>query len=88
MLQIKTRAQNASSSIILWHFAYTCKFPFPDLSLGKLPSVPRKFCPVGKLLPGVQIVVMDAEMNVEPVGVRGEVRIEGFSHFWTVFLIR
>jgi acyl-coenzyme A synthetase/AMP-(fatty) acid ligase len=45
-----------------------------------LPSVSRKFCPVGKLLPGVHIIVMDAEMNVEPVGVRGEVCIEGPLH--------
>jgi acyl-coenzyme A synthetase/AMP-(fatty) acid ligase len=50
--------------------------------------VPRKFCPVGKLLPGVQIVIMDAEMNAEPVGVRGEVCIEGPSHFCTVFHIK
>lgn len=48
-----------------------------DLSLGKLPSVPRKFCPVGKLLPGVQVLVMDDKMNVEPVGVRGEIYIKG-----------
>jgi len=36
---------------------------------------PRKFCPVGKLLPGVQVVVMDDNMTVQPTGVRGEVHI-------------
>jgi acyl-coenzyme A synthetase/AMP-(fatty) acid ligase len=36
---------------------------------------PRKFCPVGKLLPGVQIVVMDDNMAVQPIGVKGEVHI-------------
>jgi acyl-coenzyme A synthetase/AMP-(fatty) acid ligase len=46
-----------------------------DLSFGKLPVESRKFCPVGKLLPGVQVVVMDDDLNVKPVGVRGEVSI-------------
>jgi len=50
-----------------------------DLSLGKLPVEPRKFCPVGKLLPGVQVVVMDDNMAVQPTGVRGEVHITGPS---------
>ena len=36
---------------------------------------PRKFCPVGKLLPGVQVVVMDDNMAVQPTGVRGEVHV-------------
>lgn len=88
MLCIKTKAQNEWDIIILRHLVYTSWFPFADLSLGKLPSVPRKFCPVGKLLPGVHVLVMDDKMNVEPVGVRGEVRIEGPSHFWTICLIR
>ena len=38
-----------------------------------MSSQPRKFCPVGKLLPGVHIVVMDEEFNVKPIGVKGEV---------------
>jgi acyl-coenzyme A synthetase/AMP-(fatty) acid ligase len=67
---------------------YTSWFLFADLSLRKLPSVPRKFCPVGKLLPGVHVLVMDDKLNVEPVGVMGEVRIEGPSRFWTICLIR
>ena len=37
------------------------------------------FCPVGKLLPGVQVVVMDDNMTVQPTGVRGEVHIVGPS---------
>jgi hypothetical protein len=81
MLCIKTKAQNEWGNIILRHLVYTNWFPFADLSGGNLPSVPRKFCPVGKLLPGVHVLVMDDEMNVEPIGVRGEVRIEGPSHF-------
>ncbi len=32
-----------------------------------------KFCPVGKLLPGVQIVVLDDNLQPQPVGVPGEV---------------
>ncbi|PSN49701.1 hypothetical protein C0J52_05337 [Blattella germanica] len=35
-----------------------------DLSLDKMSAQPRKFCPAGKLLPGVQIVVMDDEFNI------------------------
>jgi hypothetical protein len=33
----------------------------------------RKFCPVGKLLPGMCVLVMDDQLNVNPVGVRGQV---------------
>jgi len=40
---------------------------------------PLKFCPVGKLLPGVQVVVMDDNMTVQPTGVRGEVHVTGPS---------
>lgn len=32
-----------------------------------------KFCPVGKLIPGIHVVVMDDQLNVKPVGVHGEV---------------
>jgi hypothetical protein len=88
MLCMKTEVQNECGTVILGHLVYTSQFPFADLSLGKLPSVPRKFCPVGKLLPGVHVLVMDDEMNVEPVGVSGEVRVEKPSHFSTIFHIR
>ena len=33
----------------------------------------RKFCPVGKLLPGVAVVIMNDELQPQPVGVAGEV---------------
>ncbi|KAJ9589457.1 hypothetical protein L9F63_017318 [Diploptera punctata] len=48
-----------------------------DLSAGKLSAQPRKFCPVGKLIPGVHIVVMDQDLNVKPIGVKGEVYVGG-----------
>ena len=35
----------------------------------------RKFCPVGKLLPGVHCVIMDEDYNVQPVGSPGEVSV-------------
>ncbi len=39
----------------------------------------RKFCPVGKLLPGVSVVIMDTEdpdnLKMQPVGVPGEVYV-------------
>ena len=35
----------------------------------------RKYCPVGKVLPGgVQVYIMNEELTVQPVGVAGEVR--------------
>ncbi|EDO29940.1 predicted protein [Nematostella vectensis] len=37
----------------------------------------RKFCPVGKLLPGVQIVIMDKKMKPLPVGLPGEIFVGG-----------
>lgn len=88
MLCIKTKAQNKWGNIIFRHLVYTSWFLFADLSLEKLPLVPCKFCPVGKLLPGVHVLVMDDKQNVEPVGVKGEVCIEGPSNFWTACLIR
>ncbi|GFG29417.1 hypothetical protein Cfor_02618 [Coptotermes formosanus] len=48
-----------------------------QLSLEKLPVEPRKFCPVGKLLPEVQVVVMDDNMTAQPAGVRGEIYVKG-----------
>nr|CAD7594039.1 unnamed protein product [Timema genevievae] len=51
-----------------------------DLS-GPKPQGPaqetRKFCPVGQLLPMVNIVVMDDEMTVKPVGAPGEIYVGG-----------
>jgi len=52
-------------------------FSCADLSLGKLHVEPSKFCPAGKLLPGVRIFVMDDNMNVQPIGITGEVCIMG-----------
>ena len=34
----------------------------------------RKFCPVGTLLPGVKVVILNKEHQRQPVGVSGEVR--------------
>ena len=33
----------------------------------------QKFCPVGKLLPGVSVVIVDEAMQPQPVGIPGEV---------------
>jgi len=33
----------------------------------------RKFCPVGRLLPGVKVYIMGEDMTPKPVGVAGEV---------------
>ena len=33
----------------------------------------KKFCPVGQLLPGVSVVIMDNGLRSQPVGVPGEV---------------
>lgn len=35
----------------------------------------RKFCPVGNILPGVNLVIMDKDQKVQPVGASGEVII-------------
>ena len=32
-----------------------------------------KFCPVGKVLPGVHVVILDDDLKPQPVGVPGEV---------------
>ncbi|XP_013419834.1 uncharacterized protein LOC106180401 [Lingula anatina] len=37
----------------------------------------RKFCPVGKLLPGVKVVILDDQMKPQPVGVPGEIYVGG-----------
>lgn len=35
----------------------------------------RKFCPVGKVMSGVHIVIFNEEKQVQPVGASGEVRL-------------
>ena len=35
----------------------------------------RKYCPVGKLLPGVHVVIMDENLQPQPVSVAGEVKL-------------
>ncbi|KAL9971921.1 hypothetical protein ACROYT_G018144 [Oculina patagonica] len=37
----------------------------------------RKFCPVGKLLPGVYVAIMDENLKPLPVGVPGEIFVGG-----------
>ncbi|ELT91027.1 hypothetical protein CAPTEDRAFT_189369 [Capitella teleta] len=37
----------------------------------------KKFCPVGKMLPGVEIAILNNEMQAQPVGVAGEIYIGG-----------
>ncbi|XP_071951852.1 uncharacterized protein [Antedon mediterranea] len=37
----------------------------------------RKFCPVGKLLQGVQVTILDDQFNVQPVGSPGEIYVSG-----------
>ncbi|XP_066999059.2 uncharacterized protein [Anabrus simplex] len=47
-----------------------------DLSEVSGPE-PRKFCPVGKLLPGVHIIILDDDQNIQPVGAPGEIYVGG-----------
>ncbi|XP_077966537.1 uncharacterized protein LOC120348546 [Styela clava] len=37
----------------------------------------RKFAPVGKVLPGVHIYILDEELNIQPTGVTGEIYVGG-----------
>ena len=37
----------------------------------------RKYCPVGKLLDGVSIAILDDNMTLQPVGVAGEIYVGG-----------
>ncbi|ELT98363.1 hypothetical protein CAPTEDRAFT_224942 [Capitella teleta] len=39
----------------------------------------KKFCTVGKLLPGTQVFIMNDEMEAQPVGVAGQIYIGGPS---------
>uniref|UniRef100_A0A1I8I4I0 Fatty acid synthase n=2 Tax=Macrostomum lignano TaxID=282301 RepID=A0A1I8I4I0_9PLAT len=41
------------------------------------PEERRKFCPVGWLLPGVQVVILDEALNPQPVGAAGEIYVAG-----------
>ena len=43
------------------------------LQLSDSDNNKRKFCPVGKLLPGVYVAIMDDDLKPLPVGVSGEV---------------
>ena len=42
----------------------------------------QKFCPVGKLLPGVSVVIMNDELEPQPMGVAGEVKDEKLCDTW------
>ncbi|XP_049804567.1 uncharacterized protein LOC126248021 isoform X1 [Schistocerca nitens] len=52
-----------------------------DIACADLSVIPdpekRKFCPVGKLLPGVHVIIMDEEFNIKPVAVPGEIYVGG-----------
>ncbi|XP_069130390.1 uncharacterized protein [Argopecten irradians] len=37
----------------------------------------RKFCPVGRILPGVEVVILDDQHNPQPVGSSGEIYVGG-----------
>ncbi|VDI14878.1 Hypothetical predicted protein [Mytilus galloprovincialis] len=37
----------------------------------------RKFCPVGNILPGVNLVIMDKDQKIQPVGASGEIFVGG-----------
>ncbi|KAK3605427.1 hypothetical protein CHS0354_007509 [Potamilus streckersoni] len=37
----------------------------------------RKFCPVGKIIPGCKVVILDEFFNVQPVGASGEIYVGG-----------
>ncbi|XP_046369445.2 glycine betaine reductase ATRR-like isoform X1 [Haliotis rufescens] len=37
----------------------------------------RKFCPVGKLLPGVHVAILNEDQQVQPVGMPGEIFVSG-----------
>ena len=42
----------------------------------------KKFCPVGKLLPGVHVVILDANLKPQPLGVPGEVGSLTLTHWY------
>ncbi|XP_046580237.1 linear gramicidin synthase subunit D-like [Haliotis rubra] len=37
----------------------------------------RKFCPVGKLLPGVRVAILNEDQQIQPVGMPGEIFVSG-----------
>ena len=60
--------------------------PIPPSALRRSQSDPnfrdlkkcRKFCPVGRLLPGVKLSIMKSEtLDAQPVGVSGEIYVGG-----------
>lgn len=50
--------------------------PFQD-ELSDSDDKKRKFCPVGKLLPGVYVAIMDENLKPLPVGLSGEIFVGG-----------
>ncbi|XP_046671522.1 mycosubtilin synthase subunit C-like, partial [Homalodisca vitripennis] len=48
-----------------------------DLSDPQLDLSSRQFCPVGRLLTGVQVVVLDQDLNIKSVGEPGEIYVGG-----------
>ena len=46
---------------------------FLFLKLSEKDDMKRKFCPVGKLLPGVYVAIMDDDLKPLPVALPGEV---------------
>ena len=39
----------------------------------------KKFCPIGQVLPGVHVIILNDQLELQPVGKSGEVRINPFS---------
>jgi len=48
---------------------------FLFLKLSEKDDMKRKFCPVGKLLPGVYVAIMDDDLKPLPVALPGEVNL-------------
>ena len=68
---------------------------FLFLKLSEKDDMKRKFCPVGKLLPGVYVAIMDDDLKPLPVALPGEVNsackkvvsdspgLGDFADYWT-----
>lgn len=69
---------------------------FLFLKLSEKDDMKRKFCPVGKLLPGVYVAIMDDDLKPLPVALPGEVNsackkavsiyspgLVDFADYWT-----
>lgn len=46
---------------------------FASISVLQANLQNKKFCPVGKLLPGVKVVILNDDLEAQPRGVAGEV---------------